>query len=86
MKYRVIIPKPVQKQLDGLPEHIRTRAIENLKALENEPRPHGCVKLRGRPHEYRVRIGTYRIRYEVDDGAPTVLLLHCGPRAGAYRG
>ncbi|CAC5340365.1 MULTISPECIES: type II toxin-antitoxin system RelE family toxin [Planktothrix] len=85
MSYTVIIPKPVQKQLDNLPEDIRQRIIEKILSLTIEPRPVGVKKLKGFDHEYRVRVGDYRVRYEVNDKILTVLVLHCKHRRNIYR-
>jgi mRNA interferase RelE/StbE len=85
MTYAVIIPKPVQKQLDNLPEDMRSRIAEKILALTEEPRPSGVKKLKGFDGEYRIRVGDYRIRYEVDDGQSTVLILHCKHRRDIYR-
>jgi mRNA interferase RelE/StbE len=85
MSFQVIIPKPVQKQLDGLPDLVRDRVIKRVVALKENPRPHGCVKLKGYESEYRIRIGDYRVRYEILDDESIVLLLHCGNRKDVYR-
>jgi mRNA interferase RelE/StbE len=85
MSYTVIIPKPVQKQLDNLPEDIRQRIIEKILSLTIEPRPVGVKKLKGFDNEYRVRVGDYRVRYEVNDKILTVLVLHCKHRRNIYR-
>ncbi|GAB4526201.1 MAG: type II toxin-antitoxin system RelE/ParE family toxin [Anaerolineae bacterium] len=85
MSYRVIVPKPVQKQLDNLPNDVRKRIVRRIIALKENPRPYGCVKLRGYENEYRVRIGDYRVRYEVRDQESIVLVLHCAHRKNAYR-
>ncbi|MDH7487148.1 MAG: type II toxin-antitoxin system RelE/ParE family toxin [Anaerolineae bacterium] len=85
MSYKVIIPKPVQRQLDALPDNIRERSLRRIAALKENPRPAGCVKLRGDENEYRIRIGDYRIRYEVRDEEAVVLLLHCKHRKDVYR-
>ena len=85
MSYQVIIPKPVQKQLDSLPESIRDTTLKRLMALKDNPRPRGCVKLKGYENEYRLRIGGYRIRYEVLDKESIVLLLHCKHRREVYK-
>jgi len=85
MSYQVVVPRPVQKQLDRLPDRVHEQVIQRLMVLKENPRPRGCVKLKGRETEYRIRIGDYRIRYEVDDGGSIVLLLHCGHRKDAYR-
>ena len=64
MSYEVIIPRPVQKQLNSLPKEVRARILKQLANLKKNPRPRGCVKLKGYKNEYRIRIGSYRIRYE----------------------
>jgi mRNA interferase RelE/StbE len=53
--------------------------------LIEEPRPQGCVKLRGYENEYRVRIGNYRLRYEIRERESVILLLHCKHRKDVYR-
>ena len=85
MSYRVLIPKPVRKQLDKLPSSTRRRILRRLTALQDDPRPSGCVKLKGYDSEYRVRIGNYRVRYAVFDGESAVVLLHCKDRKEIYR-
>jgi mRNA interferase RelE/StbE len=85
MSYEVLIPKPVQKQLDNLPEQIRDRILEKILSLAEEPRPSGVKKLQGFDNEYRIRVGNYRIRYEVDDKTLTVVVLHCKHRKDAYK-
>ena len=84
--YRVVLPRPVEKQLDRLPDDIRSRIIRQVVALKENPRPRGCVKLKGRENEYRIRIGDYWVRYEVYDDEATVLLLYCKHRKDVYRG
>jgi mRNA interferase RelE/StbE len=85
MRYQVIIPKPVQKQLDSLPDTVRERIVKRIVILKDNPRPHGCVKLKGYESEYRIRIGDYRVRYEIRDQESIILLLHCGHRRDIYR-
>ena len=85
MSYRVIIPKPVQKQLDDLPDDVFKRAIGKLDGLKENPRPPGCIKLKGFKSEYRIRIGDYRIRYEINDHEKLVILLHCRHRRDIYK-
>lgn len=85
MSYTVIVPKPVQKQLDSLPDDIRNRIIERLVLLAENPRPEGAIKLKGYENEYRIRIGDYRVRYEIYDQEFVVLLLHCKHRKDVYR-
>ena len=85
MSYQVIVPKPVQKQLDSLPNTVREGVLKRIVALKENPRPPGCVKLKGYENEYRIRVGNYRVRYEVRDEESIVLLLHCKHRKDVYR-
>lgn len=85
MSYAVLIPKPVQKQLNDLPAEVRSQILEKLLSLEQEPRPLGVKKLKGFESEYRVRVSDYRVRYEVDDETSTVVVLHCKHRKEVYR-
>ncbi len=85
MSCQVLIPRPVRKQLDALPQSVRRRLLEKIAFLQTEPRPSGCVKLKGLDHEYRIRVGDYRVRYEVLDEQSVVVLLHCKDRKNVYR-
>ena len=67
MTYTIIIPKAVQKQLDALPDDVYERIAIKVQELAENPRPDGVVKLKGYENEYRIRIGDYRVRYEIED-------------------
>jgi mRNA interferase RelE/StbE len=83
-EYTVTLSKTVRKQLDLLPERDFKTIIETLQSLAREPRPAGCLKLRGR-HGFRVRCGNYRIIYEIHDSLLVVLILAIGHRKDIYR-
>ncbi|MBE7474776.1 MAG: type II toxin-antitoxin system mRNA interferase toxin, RelE/StbE family [Anaerolineae bacterium] len=85
MNYQVVIPKPAQKQLDSLPQDIRERVLKALVKLKDNPLPQGCVKLKGYENEYRIRVGDYRVRYEIREKEFVVVLLHCKHRRDVYR-
>lgn len=85
MSYSIIISKSVQKQLSNLPSQIRNRVIEKIQNLAHEPRPSDVVKLKGYDKEYRIRIGDYRVRYEIDDSNQIIRLLQCKHRRDVYR-
>lgn len=85
MRYTIIIPKPVQKQLKNLPTETYQRIIEKIGQLSSQPRSLDTKKLKGFENEYRIRIGDYRVRYEINDKALIVLLLSCRHRRDAYR-
>ncbi|WP_193196190.1 type II toxin-antitoxin system RelE family toxin [Nostoc sp. MG11] len=85
MSYTVVISKSVQKQIDNLPNDVIERVIEKIQNLALEPRPDGIVKLKGSDNEYRIRIGDYRVRYEIDDENQLVQILQCKHRKDVYR-
>jgi mRNA interferase RelE/StbE len=65
----------VQKQIDDLPNDVTERVVEKIQNLADEPRPDGVVKLKASDNEYRIRVGDYRVRYEIDDESQLVRLL-----------
>ncbi|MEB3160810.1 MAG: type II toxin-antitoxin system RelE/ParE family toxin [Synechocystis sp.] len=85
MNYQIIIAKSVQKQLDILLETIKKRIGQKLLLLTNDPRPPGTVKLKNSSQEYRLRVGNYRIRYEINDSENIVRILQCKHRREVYR-
>ena len=85
MIYKVIIPKPIQKQLDELQKDLKIRITDRILALAENPRPDGVVKLKGIENEYRIRIGDYRVRYEIEDQNLIILVLDCRHRRDVYR-
>ena len=85
MGYSIKISKSVQKQIDDLPNAMKGRILEKIKGLEIEPCPSGIVKLKNSEQEYRLRIGDYRVLYEIDDAKQTILILQCKHRREVYR-
>lgn len=85
MSYASAISKSVQKQIDNLPNDVIERVIEKIQNLALEPRPDGIVKLKGSDNEYRIRIGDYRVRYEINDESQLVQILQCKHRKDVYR-
>ena len=77
--------KSIQKQLDNLPSNIQDRVYEKISQLAEEPRPDGVAKLKGYDNEYRIRIGDYRLVYEIQDEKLIVLILQCKHRRDVYK-
>jgi mRNA interferase RelE/StbE len=75
----------VFKQLQQLPRPVFAAALRAIVGLANQPRPAGAVKLVGGKNDWRVRIGEYRIVYEVDDQAQTVTVFRVAHRSDVYR-
>jgi len=83
-KYRLTFKKSVAKDLRALPTKDIARILNRIRSLADEPRPHGCEKLSGQ-ERYRVRQGTYRIIYEINDDGVVVILVKVGHRREIYR-
>jgi len=75
----------VFKQLQQLPRPVFTAALKAIVALANEARPAGCVKLAGSANDWRIRIGEYRIVYEINDKKATVTVFSVAHRREVYR-
>ena len=61
----------------------KARGDAALLALENDPRPYGCLKMTA-SSEWRLRIGAYRIRYLIDDAGQAITVTHIGHRRDVY--
>lgn len=84
--FEIIIKPSAEKQLDRLPGNIRARVLAVLEELRSDPRPAGVVKLQGDDNLWRIRVGDYRIIYEISDDQLIVLVLRAAHRKDAYRG
>lgn len=84
--YDVKINRSAQKVLDRLPLRIKDQMGAAIDALSSEPRPLGTKKMRGEVDTFRIRVGDYRVVYEVDDVAHVVNVTTVGPRSRVYRG
>ena len=84
MSYAVFILRRAQKELSELPSEVYEQTKETIRTLAEEPRPPGCKKLTGR-EGWRIRVGDYRIIYEIDDARNVVTVLDIGHRRDIYR-
>jgi mRNA interferase RelE/StbE len=85
MTYQVTIPKAVRKQIDALPLEILERVAEIIQDLAENPRPDGVTKLKGTDRTYRIRVGDYRIVYNIYDKELMIVLIRCQHRREVYR-
>ena len=84
MTYQVLIERPAAKSLAQITSPHRERITEAIRALANNPRPPGAKKLSGRD-AWRIRVGTYRVIYEISDKELRILVVVVGPRQDVYR-
>ena len=83
--YRVDIARRALKALATLPRGDQQRVRAALDLLAEQPRPPGCVALVGEAHAFRVRVGDFRIVYEVFDDRLVVQVIRIGHRRNIYR-
>ncbi|TRU24149.1 MAG: type II toxin-antitoxin system RelE/ParE family toxin [Microcystis aeruginosa Ma_SC_T_19800800_S464] len=84
MNYTIAIKKQASKALANLPQDSYQKVRDGIRALADNPRPAGCLKLTGR-EGWPIRIGVYRVIYGIDDSAKKVIILDIGHRKDIYR-
>ena len=84
MTHSIEILKSAQKQLARIDQHQRPRLYRAIRKLADDPRPPGTKKLSGRP-AWRIRVGRYRIIYEIHEDRLPVLVVAIGDRKEIYR-
>jgi Cytotoxic translational repressor of toxin-antitoxin stability system len=84
MSYSVLILPSALKSLNKLPEPVKKLIDKKINSLSENPRPHGCKKLIA-DDAWRVRIGDYRVIYEINDQKITVIIVKIGNRKEVYR-
>lgn len=86
MSYAIEYGPGVEKDMLRLPRAVVARVDKAILALADEPRPHGCKKLAAHKNLYRVRVGDWRIVYEINDDHRIIIVMIVGHRRDVYRG
>jgi len=84
MTYRVELTSAAARQVRKLPRPARDRIVSAVADLADEPRPHGARKLVGEQTAWRIRIGDYRVIYDVRDDVLTVTVVRAAHRREVY--
>ena len=83
--YEVLIERAAERDLRSLPSILFNRIVSRIKVLTDNPRPPGCHKLAGSKNDWRIRIGDYRVLYEIDDARKRVRIFRVRHRSDVYR-
>jgi len=83
--WRIEFAKSASKDLRGIDRKWIPRLLEAIEGLSSEPRPDGCKKLSGSEHTYRIRLGDYRVVYDIQDGLLVILIVRIRHRKDVYR-
>jgi mRNA interferase RelE/StbE len=81
--YELFLLAPAQKDLDKFEAPVFARILKKLRALSEDARPPGCLKLTGEDG-CRLRIGEYRVLYRIDDALKRVYIYRIKLRKDAY--
>jgi mRNA interferase RelE/StbE len=84
LTYQVSLAPSAKKELDVLPTKTVQRITEAMDGLAEDPRPRGSLKLQGEKNLYRIRVGTYRVIYEIHDEQVLVWVVRIRHRKDAY--
>jgi mRNA interferase RelE/StbE len=83
--YEVYLERAAERDLRRLSADYFRRIIRQIKALSETPRPVGCRKITGSKNDWRIRMGDYRVIYEIDDRAKVVRVMRVRHRREVYR-
>jgi mRNA interferase RelE/StbE len=83
--FRIDFKQSVEKDLRRLPAEVISRSMEKIDSLGSEPFPPQSIKVSGSEKLYRLRVGDYRIIYEVDAVEKVITIHYIRPRSIAYR-
>lgn len=84
MSYRVEFTTAAARQVKKLPRPARDRVLDAIEDLSEDPRPHGAKKLVGEETAWRIRVGDYRVIYDIFDAEVTVTVVRAGHRREVY--
>ena len=83
-KYKVTFKKSVAKDLRNIANRDVQRILAQIGLLADNPRSEGCLKLSNK-QQYRVRVGLYRIIYEIQDTRLVIQVVKVGHRSSVYK-
>lgn len=83
--YEVLIERRAERDMRRLSKELFSRVASAIQKLAENPRPVGCRKLSGSVDDWRIRIGNYRVLYEIDDPQQKVRIMRVRHRRDVYR-
>lgn len=85
MRYTVDFRPSARKSLGKLPRRDQVRIVSRAEALSQEPRPLGSKKLSTEEDLWRIRVGSYRVIYRIEDDRLLILVVKIGHRKDVNR-
>jgi mRNA interferase RelE/StbE len=84
-RYEITFARSARRELEALETRLVARVWARIQALANQPRPPGCRKVQGEEDVWWIRVGDYRMLYEVKDAARIIDIVAVRHRRDAYR-
>ena len=85
MAYAIDFVPSAKRELQKLPREVQLKLNQRIDSLSLDPRPRGSKKLKGGDELWRIRMGDYRVVYEVRDKVLLVLVVRVSHRREVYR-
>ena len=82
--YDVTITARAERELKRLDRSVKNRVVQAILDLSSEPRPAGCLKVKSEEGVWRIRVGDWRIGYQIDDASSEVTVIRIGHRREFY--
>ena len=82
--YNVTITSRAERELRRLDRPVKNRMVAAILALNSDPRPAGCLKVKSEEGVWRIRIGDWRVGYQIDDANREVIVIRIGHRSEFY--
>jgi len=82
--YKISITRRAEKDIKKLDRAVKNRLVQSILELANEPRPHGSRKILSEEGVWRIRIGDWRVGYEITDATEEVTVIRVGHRSEFY--
>jgi mRNA interferase RelE/StbE len=82
--YSISITSRAERELKRLDRQVKNRIVKATFALADDPRPAGSLKIRSEEGVWRIRVGDWRIGYEIDDANQEVAVIRIGHRSEFY--
>ena len=83
--YNISWKKSTKKDLKKIPQQEVIKIINAVMALSDKPKPPGSTKLTGSTYTYRIRVGNYRVIYDIHDEEIRIEVVKIGPRGSVYK-
>jgi len=82
--YSLVISSRAERELKWFDRPTKNRIVTAALRLADDPRPHGCLKVKTGENLWRIRVGDWRIGYQIDDQEQTVTIVTIGHRREFY--